>query len=383
MENRPPNVFVSSTMYDLSHLRARLHQFIEGFGWTAVMAEHDSFSVDASETTVENSLRNVRENTDIFVLVVGARYGSVDPGSDRSVTNLEFLVARECGVPAYVFVDSNVLAQLNVWRDNPDADYSSVVDTPRVFEFIDSFYGSGEVWTFSFASSDDILNTLRQQLAYLVQDSLRLRQMAHDQDRLLKELEGKALSLALRRDEYWEYRLFSTVLEEELDRKAPLRREIEHQLAGTDVTYIDLVNFSEWALDRLNELGNLGHTAETIVNIYFPQTLGDEGIPGDPLEIVAAARRLAQVWEDCARWTLRCRSVRVHPKAERVIDLFSKGNESMLNDIWDFGHSMIPSLDKGIREHAAGGSSEIVMTLTLDVDFDEFGEELARLGRSL
>ena len=204
MENRPPNVFVSSTMYDLSHLRARLRQFIEGFGWKAVMAEHDSFSVEASETTVENSLRNVRENTDIFVLIVGARYGSVDTGSDRSVTNLEFRVARQCGIPVYVFADSNVLAQLNVWRDNPNADYSGVVDTPRVFEFIDSFYGSGEVWTFSFASSDDILNTLRHQLAYLVQDSLCLRQMARDQDRLLEELKGEALMVALRREEYWE-----------------------------------------------------------------------------------------------------------------------------------------------------------------------------------
>ena len=55
------------------------------------MAEHDSFPVDATETTVENSLRNVRENTDVFVMIVGARYGSIDPDTDKSVTNLEFL----------------------------------------------------------------------------------------------------------------------------------------------------------------------------------------------------------------------------------------------------------------------------------------------------
>ncbi len=383
MENRPPNVFVSSTMYDLTHLRARLRQFIEEFGWRAVMAEHDSFSVDASETTVENSLRNVQENTDVFMLIVGARYGSVDPGSDRSVTNLEFRVARQCGIPVYVFADSNVLAQLNVWRDNPNADYSGVVDTPRVFEFIDSFYRSGEVWTFSFASSDDILNTLRQQLAYLVQDSLRLRQMARDQDRLLGELKGKALMVALRRDECWEYRLFGTVLEAELDSRAPLHREIEHRLAGADVTYVDLLYFGEWALDRISELGGLGETAEAIVNNYLSQTLGDKGVSGDPLEIVAAARRLAKVWEDCARWTLRCRSVRVDPRAERVIDLLSKGNANTLNEIWDYGHRFIPTLDKAIREHAAGSTSTVDLTLTLTVDFDEFSEELARLGESL
>ena len=111
MENRPPNVLVSSTMYDLSHLRRRLREFTEWLGWRAVMAEHGSFSVDATETTVENSLRNVRENTDIFVMIVGARYGSIDPDADKSVTNLEFGAARAGGVPTYVSVDRNVLAQ--------------------------------------------------------------------------------------------------------------------------------------------------------------------------------------------------------------------------------------------------------------------------------
>lgn len=58
-------------MYDLSDLRGQLRGFIEGLGWRAVMAEHGSFSVDATETTVENSLRNVRENADVFVMIVG------------------------------------------------------------------------------------------------------------------------------------------------------------------------------------------------------------------------------------------------------------------------------------------------------------------------
>ena len=177
MENRPPSVFVSSTMYDLGDLRAGLQQFVEALGWKAVLAEHSSFSVDTSETTVENSLRNVRENSDIFVMVVGARYGSVDPDSDKSVTNLEFLEARVSGVPVYVFVDSGVLAQLRVWHDNPEADFSSVVDTTRVFEFIDSFYRSGGVWTFPFSTAGEIVDTLLTQFAYLVRDALEVRKI--------------------------------------------------------------------------------------------------------------------------------------------------------------------------------------------------------------
>ena len=384
MENRPPNVFVSSTMYDLSHLRRRLHEFIEGLGWRAVMAEHGSFSVDATQTTVENSLRNVRENTDIFVMIVGARYGSIDPDADESVTNLEFGAARAGALPTYVFVDQTVLAQWSVWRSNPDADYSGLVDTPRVFEFIDSFYGSGEVWTFSFASTDEILDILRQQFAYLVQDALGLRQMARDNDRLLEELEGTALMLALRRDDYWEHRLFGTVLEAELDRRTPLRREIEHRLAQSEVTYVDLLDFGEWGTNRIAELSGFARDVEAILNDYLPQALGDDGEHGDALEIVAVARRLAQLWEDVAQWTLRCRAVRVDPRAERAVDLLSNINANMLDEIWDFGHRLLPHLEESILKHAAGDADVVVgITLAVTADVDECSEEMARLQREL
>ena len=360
-------------MYDLGYLRAQLHQFMEGLGWSAVMAEHGSFAVDANQTTVNNSRRNVRENADVFVMIVGARYGSIDPDTDTSVTNLEFLEARARGIPTYVFVDSDVRAQLSVWRSNPEADYLGVVDTPRVFEFIDSFRGSGDVWTFPFVTAEDIVDTLRKQFAYLVQDALSLRQMAHGHDRLLEELDDDALMVALRRDTHWEYRLFGTVLEAELDHRAPLRREIEYRLAQADVTHhINLNDIAPWALDRMHELGGFARTVTAIVNDYLPQ------VQGDPIGIATAARRLAQAWEDSARWTLRCRAVRVDPDAARVVDLLSTTNADMLDGIWEFGHSFIPSLDEAIEGHTDDDPQVVKMTLTLTVDADELNEEIAR-----
>ena len=379
MKNRPPNVFLSSTMYDLSELRAQLRHFVEELGWGAVMSEHASFPIDANRTTVENSRRNVRENADVFVMVVGARFGSVDDESDRSVTNLEFIEARTSGVPVYVFVRKDVLAQLRVWKANPDADYSGVVDTPRVFEFIDSFRRGGEIWTFDFATAEDILNTLRNQFGYLVQDALELRQRAISRENLLTELEGDALMLALRRDQHWEIRLFATVLEEELNRRAPLRREIEYGLASDNVTFVDFFDIGSWAQDRLQEAQRLGQTASTIVNSYLPQARGEDGVPGDSTELVAAARRLAQAWEDSARWTLRCRSVRVDERAERLVELLSNVNASMLDELWEFGHSIIPRLDEAIEASAAGGPASLDLVFTPTADVDEFCEEFDRL----
>ena len=380
MKNRPPNVFLSSTLYDLNELRKQLRQFLEELGWGAVMSEHNSFPIDANQTTVENSRRNVQENADVFVMIVGARYGSVHAKSDKSVTNLEFIEARARGVPLYVFVRKDVLAQQRVWKANPDADYSSVVDTPRVFEFIDSFRADGEVWTFEFDTAEDIVHTLRKQFAYLVQDALELRQSARSQDPLLSELKGEALRLALRREQYWDVRLFAVVLQEELDRRTRLHREIELGLTSGNVTFVDFVDLESWMQDRLDEVKRLAHTATAILNDYLPQVRGEDAKPS---ELVAIARRLAQVWEDNAQWTLRCRSVRVDEKVERLVHLLSIANANMLDEIWEFGHTIIPHLDQAIEALATGGSAVLELELTLTADVDEFDEEMDRLQREL
>lgn len=90
--NHPPAVFVSSTCYDLKQVRADLKAFIESLGLEPVISEYDAFPVDPNVTTVENCLRVVDAKADIFVLIVGGRYGAVqDKG--KSVTNLEYLRA--------------------------------------------------------------------------------------------------------------------------------------------------------------------------------------------------------------------------------------------------------------------------------------------------
>ncbi len=127
----------------------------------------------------------------------------------------------------------------------------------------------------------------------------------------------------------------------------------------------------------MHEFSGYTSTATAIVNDYLPQ------VSGDPIEIAAAARRLAQVWEDSARWTLRCRAVRVDPDAERVVELLSTTNAHILDEIWEFGHSFIPSLDEAIEGHTDDGPRVVGMTLTLTADFDEFNEEIVRFGQLL
>ena len=384
MKNRPPNVFISSTMYDLRELRVQIGQFVESLGWHAVMSEYDSFPIDPGQTTVENSRRNVRENADIFVMVVGARYGSIDARTDKSVTNLEFVEAQGRGMPAYVFVSGDLLAQSRIWEASPDVDYSSVVDTPRVFEFIESFRAGGATWTFGFSTAQDIVRTLRQQFAYLAQDAIALRQMARGQDQLLQELEGDALMLALQRDVNWEVKLFATVLEAELDRRATLRSEIEHRLASDHPTvFVDIFELASWMEDRMAEFRRLVDTASAILNDYLPRAREEDEARKRAREVAAVARRLAQVWEDAAQWTLRCRSVRVDGRAQRLIDLLSDVNANILDEIWEYGHSALTRIEEALSAPDDGEPVPLDLTLTLTADVEDLSEELDRLTASL
>ena len=80
---------------------------------------------------------------------------------------------------------------------------------------------------------------------------------------------------------------------------------------------------------------------------------------------------------------MRCRAVRVDPDAARVVDLLSTTNADMLDGIWEFGHSFIPSLDEAIEGHTDDDPQVVKITLTLTVDVDELNEEIARFRQRL
>lgn len=70
-----PRVFVSSTHYDLKHLRSSIENFIEQLGYEPVLSEKDSIAYLPDAPLDESCYREAR-NSDIFVLIVGGRYGS-------------------------------------------------------------------------------------------------------------------------------------------------------------------------------------------------------------------------------------------------------------------------------------------------------------------
>ncbi len=162
MDGKVPVVMVSSTFFDLRQIRMDLLHFLETeLGYRVLISEHSSFPIDPDASTIENCRRRVEHDADLFVLIIGSRYGSVDPASAKSVTNLEYLSARAKGIPIYAFAEKSKCSRLHsVWSSDNSVNLSKHIDNPKVFEFIKQVRSEHRVWTNSFEYAQDIIKTL-------------------------------------------------------------------------------------------------------------------------------------------------------------------------------------------------------------------------------
>jgi len=70
-----PRVFVSSTYYDLKHIRASLELFIQSLGFEAILSEKGDIAY-SPEIPLDEACYREAAAADIYILIIGGRYGS-------------------------------------------------------------------------------------------------------------------------------------------------------------------------------------------------------------------------------------------------------------------------------------------------------------------
>lgn len=113
------NIFVSSTCYDLSQIRKDLREFITGLGHNPILSEQNDFPIDPQLDKCENCINAVKVFADIFVLIIGNKYGSLGE-TGKSITNTEYLTAVQKGIPIYTFSLKQMTTILPLWERNPE-----------------------------------------------------------------------------------------------------------------------------------------------------------------------------------------------------------------------------------------------------------------------
>lgn len=170
-----PRVFVSSTYYDLKHVREMIRDFIQGLGYEPVLSE-DSDILYKPGDSVQNSCLLEIPSCDLFVLIIGKRYGSRFPEDTLSITHREYSTAHNHGIPIYAFVDLDVLHDFEFHEKNkPDValKYRVIEDNAEVFKLISEVRNAArDNALVPFSSISEILDHLRKQWAHLLKNLL-------------------------------------------------------------------------------------------------------------------------------------------------------------------------------------------------------------------
>lgn len=382
-KGRIPSIFVSSTCYDLSQIRMDLKIFIEQMGFEPILSEFNSFPLDPNLGTVENCLRVVQERTDLLVLIIGGRYGyQTDNG--KSITNLEYLHARARGLPVYVFVAKSILSMIPLWKDNLDGNFSSVVDSPKLFEFVETLRSKDNVWIHGFEYAQDIIDTFRKQLAYLLYDSLTFRKQIVNSklSQKLLSLKGESFRIVIEKPIAWEYRLFGQVFEDGVKEAADTRRDLRYGiLFGKGINFYNVHDLLDWISNKINELTRISTGLDSLINDALVEAIGVPGQPGDADHIVYVAEKVVEAYKYAIRWETDFKSVEAEEEYQVLLSKASKFSETLILDLENYCERYNSEIAKGLLLLAEkGGPIELDLTITLqEPRIEGYMEELKRL----
>lgn len=199
-----PRVFVSSTYYDLKHIRDRLEAFIENFGYESVLFESGDIPFHHDRALDESCYAEINL-CHILVLLIGGRYGSMTSEEVKeksanekiefynSITKKEYTTARDRDIPIFIFVEKNVLAEYETYKNNKDSDIKYAhVDSKNIFKLLDEILAKERNnFIRGFERFDDIATWLRDQWAGLFADLITKK----GKETSLEDLDSKLTEL--------------------------------------------------------------------------------------------------------------------------------------------------------------------------------------------
>ncbi|QWL64038.1 DUF4062 domain-containing protein [Aeromonas jandaei] len=177
-----PRVFISSTCYDLKHIRESLKYFVRTIGYEPVLSDDGDVFYSPDTHTHESCLKEV-ETCQIFILIIGGRYGGKYMGRKTSITNNEYKTAVENNIPIFALVEQGVYSEHHVYSTNKKSSseianqitYPSV-DNIMIFDFVDEVRRNVKNNAiYAFRDFSDIEEYLKKQWAGMMYDFITNR----------------------------------------------------------------------------------------------------------------------------------------------------------------------------------------------------------------
>lgn len=173
-----PYVFISSTVDDLMYLRDAVRETILDIGYVPVMSDYGDIGYLPSSSAEESCYTTIKE-CQLVVLIIGKRYGSLSHNG-LSITNNEFITARDHNIPVISLIDSEVLSFKKIYDANAvkgiEQEYPGMDMPYATFTFIDGIMKSKlNNGILPFGRASEAQQNLKKQIAHIVGDLLKNR----------------------------------------------------------------------------------------------------------------------------------------------------------------------------------------------------------------
>lgn len=377
-------IFISSTCYDLSQIRQDLKDGIRCMGHEPILSENKEFPVNPALSSMENCIEAVKNDADIFILIIGNQYGS-QLESGRSITNTEFLTAVEKGIPIYTFTLQKMANILPIWKKNPNGDFKDIVDSNKVFEFIEDVRNKRSLWNFEFNTAQDILEILKAQLSILLNASLRkIKSLNGIDDSLLGKVSGAAIALLVNKPENYETLFFFQVLSDEIDHYKYLKKDCVHSvILRAGQSFSDIPSILSW---QSGKLGQLLLFVDSLKNLFaaFKVYFGDPGVPSDLEGLYYVAHRMGAFYASILEWVMDVKSAQIQNELSKVNEVLAEVPRDVIAELETFAPRSIKILEDAMEKNRRGElqkGSIVDLTMNLSIPEDviqHFNEEFEK-----
>ena len=380
------NIFVSSTCYDLSQIRNDLRDFITSLGHNPILSEQNDFPINPQLDNWENCINAVKEFADIFVLIIGNKYGYVGE-TGKSITNTEYLTAVQKGIPIYTFSLKQMTTILPLWERNPDADFSDIVDNKQIFDFLVDVRKRSGRWNFEFESAQDIMDTLRKQLSILFRNSLGLRKkiVSSPYEDLYSKISSKALNIIMQKEEGYDIKFFMQVMQDGIIDCSELKNDYLYSVILKPIrerrNLAELFDWIENKFDELKSFINSLHNLSDAFTQFYKENYDESDLRG----LYYVASTYVEFYANLLKWGTSIKGIFVPEVCQRLMTLLSEMPSSIMNEMEKYpkeSMEKIPRCIERIRNGTVEKGDLILFPFEISIPEDiliEYKQELGRL----
>ena len=267
---------------------------------------------------------------------------------------------------------------LPLWENNPNADYSNIVDNNKVFEFLSDVRKKRGLWNFEFERAQDITEILKAQLSNLFHDALAVKRKIEDSEisGLYAKISSKAVDILIKKDDAFEIRFFMQNMKDEIKKYTDLNNDYSFSIAYKSFITIENVSqFKKWATHKIRELQNITISIERL-NSAINKFFADSDAAWDINTLYYLSRTYARVYKSLLEWGIEANSAIVPEQYFKVMHSFASLPDKMIKRIENYPDDSLDKIDKWMADSNSKNTiNELVKTFDFSLVIDKENQE--------